>query len=88
MAISTNTEPRGDARGRKSGDPMTPENAAPRPSTTVRRTGAVSGASLEPEAVTPRASGDAMETDMDSNVVAPVINGPSGDPGIKPIPTK
>ncbi len=74
MAISTNIEtPR--------------DGATPRPGP-ARRSGAISGAPLEPEAAAPRASGDAMETDMESNVVAPVINGPSGDPGIKPIPTK
>lgn len=75
------------ARPRPSGDPMTPESAAPRPGP-ARRSGAISGAPLEPESVVPRFGGDAMETDMDSNDVAPVINGPSGDPGIKPIPTK
>ena len=84
MAISTTLESR-DGEGprpRKSGDPMTPDNGAPRPSTTVRRSGAVSGASLDPESVDPRFGGDAMETDMESNIVDPIVVGPSGDDGI------
>ena len=86
MAIDTNLEPDGAARPRAVGDPKTPEGASPRPGP-AGRSGAISGAPLEPEAVTPRASGNAMETAMDSNTVEPVINGPSGDPGINPIPT-
>ena len=77
MAINTNLEPRSDAKGRKSGDAMTPEMASPRPGP-AGRSGVISGAPLEPEATKPRASGNAMDNDMDSNVVAPVINGPSG----------
>ena len=87
MAISKEPDVDAAARPRPSGDPMTPENAAPRPGP-ARRSGAISGAPLEPEAAAPRASGDAMDNEQPSNVVAPVINGPSGDPGIKPIPTK
>ena len=78
MAINTNLEPRSDAKGRKSGDAMTPEGASPRPGPSGRRSGAISGAPLEPEATKPRASGNAMDNTQDSNVVAPVINGPSG----------
>ena len=87
MAISSrNQEPRPDARGRKSGDHLVPENANPRPGP-GRRSGAISGAPLEPEAASPRASGSAMDNTQKSNVVAPVINGPSGDPQLEnPLP--
>ena len=77
MAINTNLEPRSDAKGRKSGDAMTPESASPRPGPAGRK-GVITGAPLEPEAAKPRASGNAMDNTQDSNVVAPVINGPSG----------
>ncbi len=82
MAISTKLEPRDGAKPRGTGDPMTPDNGAPRPSTTVRINGAVSGASLEPESIKPRFGGSAMETDMESNIVVPIVVGPSGDDGI------
>lgn len=60
-------------RPRRSGDPMTPEGARPRPTTSAR------GGDAKPEGTKARMGGDPMSNTQRSGFVPRATRGPQGD---------